>query len=61
MDQEKSMQQNTTTVFAQPMNRLAKSATHILASEIGGVPVAIVACAVAAAIVGGLVAVTTGS
>ena len=61
MELGKNMQDSTIAVSTEPMNRLAASATRLLAGEVGGVPIAIVACAVAAAILGGLVAVTAGS
>ena len=60
MELGKNMQNTTIAESSEPMNRLAESATRLLAGEVGGVPVAIIACGVAAAMLGGLVAITAG-
>jgi hypothetical protein len=55
------MQNSTIAASAEPTNRLAAAANRILSGEVAGIPVAIVACAVAAAILGGIVAITAGA
>lgn len=54
------MQNRTIIAQTEATNRLAAAATKILSGEIAGIPVALVACAIAAAILGGVVAVMTG-
>lgn len=54
------MQNSTIAVSVEPTNRLGAAATRMLAGEIAGVPVAIVACAIAAAILGGVIAIMAG-
>jgi hypothetical protein len=44
-----------------PMSRLAVHANRLLAGEIAGIPVAIIACTIAAAIFGGVVAISAGA
>jgi hypothetical protein len=61
MELGKNMQNNPIAVAAEPMNRFAANATRLLAGEVAGIPIALVACAIAAAILGGLVAVTAGN
>jgi hypothetical protein len=61
MELGKNMQNNAIAVPAEPMNRFAMAATKLLAGEVAGIPIALVACAVGAAILGGVVAITAGS
>jgi hypothetical protein len=52
---------NNETVRPAPMTPSATAIERLMFSEIGGMPVAIVACAVAAVLVGGLIAVAAGN
>jgi hypothetical protein len=61
MELGKNMPTNPISVSAEPMNRMAATATRLLAGEVAGIPIAIIACAVAAAFLGGFVALTAGS
>lgn len=60
MELGQKMQNSTIAVSVEPTNRLGAAATRMLAGEIAGVPVAIVACAIAAAILGGVIAIMAG-
>lgn len=55
------MQNSANAAVTEPSNRIAAAAMRFLAGEVAGIPVAIVACAVAAAVLGGVVAVTAGA
>ena len=60
MELGKNLPNSTTAATTDPMSRVAASATQFLAGDVAGVPIAIVACTIAAAILGGIVAVTAG-
>ena len=55
------MQNSPINAQTQVTNRLAAAATRMLSGEIAGIPVALVACAIAAAILGGVVAIAAAS
>lgn len=61
MELGKNMPNSTVAMSAEPTNRLAATATRLLAGEVAGIPIAIVACGIAAAFLGCFVALTAGS